>query len=83
MLGMIRRHFDHILKRCGLKASSTGNSRTLITAPHVSQFFGALNGHDILSLAQNSRTSITMLQNYYVSALVTERTLMGNWGLEA
>jgi hypothetical protein len=67
----MRRQFDLVLKRAGLKLSGRGESRTLYCLRHTAIMERLLNGDkiDVLSLARNSRTSVEMIERFYARHL--------------
>jgi integrase len=70
-LVQMRRQFDLVLKRAGLKTSSRGESRTLYCLRHTAIMERLLNGDriDVLSLARNARTSVEMIERFYARHL--------------
>lgn len=67
----MRRQFDLVLKRAGLKLSGRGESRTLYCLRHTAIMERLLNGDkiDVLSLARNARTSVEMIERFYARHL--------------
>lgn len=67
----MRRQFDLVLKRAGLKTSGRGESRTLYCLRHTAIMERLLNGDriDVLSLARNARTSVEMIERFYARHL--------------
>jgi hypothetical protein len=67
----MRRQFDLVLKRAGLKVSGRGESRTLYCLRHTAIMERLLNGDkiDVLSLARNARTSVEMIERFYARHL--------------
>lgn len=67
----MRRQFDLVLKRAGLKFSGRGESRTLYCLRHTAIMERLLNGDklDVLSLARNARTSVEMIERFYARHL--------------
>ena len=67
----MRRQFDLVLKRAGLKQSGRGENRTLYCLRHTAIMERLLNGDkiDVLSLARNSRTSVEMIERFYARHL--------------
>ncbi len=67
----MRRQFDLVLKRAGLKISGRGESRTLYCLRHTAIMERLLNGDkiDVLSLARNARTSVEMIERFYARHL--------------
>ena len=73
-LVQLRRQFDHLLEETKLKTDSKGNVRTLYSLRHTAIMFRAVNsdGLDPLTLARNARTSVDMLERFYLSHLQGE-----------
>lgn len=67
----MRRQFDLVLSRAGLKVSGRGASRTLYCLRHTAIMERLLNGDriDLLSLARNARTSVEMIERFYARHL--------------
>ncbi len=67
----MRRQFDLVLKRSGLKVSGRGEHRTLSCLRHTAIMERLLNGDriDVLSLARNARTSVEMIERFYARHL--------------
>jgi hypothetical protein len=67
----ITRQFDVILDTAGLRVSADGDDRTLCSLRHTSLMYRLRYGGDInpLVLAKNARTSVEMLQRFYLSKL--------------
>jgi integrase len=70
-LAQMRRQFDLVLKRAGLKISSRGERRTLYCLRHTAIMERLLNGdrNDVLSLARSARTSVEMIERFYTRHL--------------
>lgn len=68
-LQTIRRQFDYIVIRAGLKFDSFGNARTIYSLRHTSLMFRLLNSKniDIFMLARNALTSVNQLERFYLS----------------
>ena len=73
-LVQLRRQFDHLLDVTKLKTDATGNTRTLYSLRHTALTFRMLNadGLDVLTLAKNARTSVEMLERFYLRHLSAE-----------
>ena len=69
----ITRQFDVILDTAGLRVSPEGDSRTLYSLRHTSLMYRLRYGGQInpLVLAKNARTSVEMLERFYLSKLET------------
>jgi hypothetical protein len=67
----MRRQFDLVLERAGLKISDRSESRTLYCLRHTSIMERLLNGDKIavLSLTRNARTSVEMIDRFYARHL--------------
>jgi integrase len=70
----LRLQFNHVLEEAGLKRTDDGNVRTLYSLRHSAIMFRLLNGGnvDLFTLAKNCRTSVDMLQRFYVNHLEAE-----------
>ena len=73
-LVQLRRQFDHLLEATELKTDAKGAVRTLYSLRHTAIMFRALNseGLDMLTLARNARTSVDMLERFYLSHMKGE-----------
>lgn len=69
----ITRQFDVILDTAGLRVSADGDDRTLYSLRHTSLMYRLRYGGEInpLVLAKNARTSVEMLERFYLSKLET------------
>ena len=69
----ITRQFDVVLDTAGLRVSADGDDRTLYSLRHTSLMYRLRYGGEInpLVLAKNARTSVEMLQRFYLSKLET------------
>ena len=78
-LQTIRRQFDFILERAGLKEDARGRARTLYSLRHTALMFRLLKGDnvDIFLLARNALTSVDQLERFYLSH-VESRTKIEN-----
>jgi hypothetical protein len=67
----MRRQFDFILGKSNLKISQSGERRTLYSLRHTAIMFRLTKGDDIdlLTLARNCRTSVSMLERFYAKPL--------------
>ena len=70
----LRRQFNHVLDKAGLKHSATNASRTLYSLRHTAIMFRLTKGDtvDLLTIARNARTSVEMLERFYASHLTAE-----------
>jgi hypothetical protein len=76
----LRLQFNHVLKRTGLKTDRKGRSRTLYSLRHSAIMFRILNGGpnlNMASFAANCRTSLTMLDRFYLTPLRAEMDVGG------
>ncbi len=73
-LQTMRRQFDVILGKAGLKISSSGEPRTLYSLRHTAIMFRLTLGEsiDLLTLARNARTSVSMIERFYAKPLQAE-----------
>jgi hypothetical protein len=73
-LVQLRRQFEYLLAETNLKTDATGNVRTLYSLRHTALTFRILNadGLDVLTLAKNARTSVEMLERFYLRHLQPE-----------
>ena len=73
-LVQLRRQFEYLLAETNLKTDATGNVRTLYSLRHTALTFRMLNadGLDVLTLAKNARTSVEMLERFYLRHLQPE-----------
>jgi hypothetical protein len=74
--------FDEILRRSNLKETLEGESRTIYSLRHTAIAFRLLKGEnvDLLFLARNCRTSVTMLDRFYcrhLNALMAPEKIVG------
>ena len=67
----IARRFDVVLKEADLKNDEMGDVRTLYSLRHTSLMYRMKYGGEIdaLKLARNARTSVEMLERFYLSRL--------------
>jgi len=65
------RQFELILQRANLKYSDAGDVRTLYSLRHTSLMYRLMYGGEInpLKLANNARTSVEMLERFYLAQL--------------
>ena len=77
-LVQLRRQFDHLLEETKLKTDGKGSVRTLYSLRHTAIMFRAVNaeGLDTLTLARNARTSVDMLERFYLSHLQGEMNVV-------
>lgn len=68
-LQSMRRQFEFILQKTGLKKDARGRDRTLYSLRHTALMFRLLKceGVDIFMLAKNALTSVDQLQRFYLS----------------
>jgi integrase len=73
-MATMRRQFDAIAEKCGLKFSPEGKPRTLYSLRHTSISLRMLNAEhpDAYLLSLNARTSVDMIQRYYGSKLTPQ-----------
>ncbi len=78
-LQTIRRQFEYLLERTGLKEDARGRGRTLYSLRHTALMFRLLKGDnvDIFLLARNALTSVDQLERFYLSH-VESRTKIEN-----
>lgn len=74
--------FDEILRQANLKKTLEGESRTIYSLRHTAIAFRLLKGEnvDLLFLARNCRTSVTMLDRFYcrhLNALMAPEKIVG------
>ena len=74
--------FDELLRRANLKVTLEGQTRTIYSLRHTAIAFRLLKGEnvDLLFLARNCRTSVTMLDRFYcrhLSALMAPEKIVG------
>jgi hypothetical protein len=76
-LQTMRRQFDHILDVADLKNTSTGEPRTLYSCRHSAIMFRLTMGEsiDLLTLARNARTSVSMIERFYAKPLQGEMNI--------
>jgi len=76
-LVQLRRQFDHLLDVTRLKKDARDNTRTLYSLRHTSLVFRIVNsrGLDTLTLAKNARTSVEMLERFYLRHFHAEMAL--------
>ena len=77
-----RNFFDHILTYGGLKTSYSGGGRTIYSLRHTAIAFRLLKGDnvDLLFLARNCRTSVSMIDRFYcrhLNALMAPEKIIG------
>lgn len=67
----IARQFEVLLQATGLKTSAEGDTRSLYSLRHTSIMYRVKYGGEInpLKLATNARTSVEMLERFYLSKL--------------
>ena len=63
--------FNEVLKYADLKNSSSGEPRTLYSCRHSAIMFRLTMGEsiDLLTLARNARTSVSMIERFYAKLL--------------
>jgi len=73
-LEVLRRQFGRVLKHAGLKASASGENRTIYSLRHTAIMFRLMSGDqiDLLTLARNARTSVEMIDRFYAKHLTAE-----------
>ena len=73
----MRRQFDCILDDSNLKISQSGDRRTLYSLRHTAIMFRLTKGDDIdlLTLARNCRTSVSMLERFYAKPLIPQMNI--------
>jgi integrase len=74
--------FDELLRRANLKVTLEGQTRTIYSLRHTAIAFRLLKGEnvDLLFLARNCRTSVSMLDRFYcrhLSALMAPEKIVG------
>ena len=69
------RLFNHILLTSELKHSPTNELRTLYSLRHSAISFRLLDGVDVLTIANNSKTSVEMIQRFYANHLRNEENV--------
>jgi integrase len=76
-LQTMRRQFDYILDIADLKNTSTGEPRTLYSCRHSAIMFRLTMGEsiDLLTLARNARTSVSMIERFYAKPLQGEMNI--------
>ena len=76
-LQTMRRQFDHILDIAALKNTPTGAPRTLYSCRHSAIMFRLTMGEsiDLLTLARNARTSVSMIERFYAKPLQGEMNI--------
>jgi Phage integrase SAM-like domain len=79
---LMRRFFDHLVKKAGLKTAHTGTDRTIYSLRHTAIALRLLKGDkvDLLFLARNCRTSVDMIDRFYarhLSALMAPEKIVG------
>jgi integrase len=76
-LQTMRRQFDHILDVADLKNTPTGEPRTLYSCRHSAIMFRLTMGEsiDLLTLARNARTSVSMIERFYAKPLQGEMNI--------
>ena len=70
----MRRQFERILDKAGLKIAPGGEPRTLYSLRHTAIMFRLTEGDniDLLTLARNARTSVAMIERFYAKPLSGE-----------
>ncbi len=73
-LATMRRQFEWILDKAGLKIAPGGEPRTLYSLRHTAIMFRLTEGDniDLLTLARNARTSVAMIERFYAKPLSGE-----------
>ena len=73
-LQTMRRQFEWILDKAGLKTAPGGEPRTLYSLRHTAIMFRLTKGGhiDLLTLARNARTSVSMIERFYARPLSGE-----------
>jgi hypothetical protein len=73
----MRRQFDWVLNKAGLKTASGGEPRTLYSLRHTAIMFRLTKGGhiDLLTLARNARTSVYMIERFYAKPLSGEMNI--------
>jgi len=74
-LQTLRRQFNHVLNKAGLKFGADDKPRTIYSLRHTAIMFRLTSKAervDLLTLARNCRTSIDMIQRFYASHLQAE-----------
>jgi site-specific recombinase XerD len=74
-LRTMARLFNHILDVAELKNSPTNEQRTLYSLRHSSISFRLLDGVDVLTIANNAKTSVDMIQRFYANHLKNEKNV--------
>jgi integrase len=76
-LQTMRRQFDWILNKAGLKTPIGGEPRTLYSLRHTSIMFRLTKGGhiDLLTLSRNARTSVAMIERFYARPLSGEMNI--------
>jgi site-specific recombinase XerD len=76
-LQTMRRQFDWVLNKAGLKTASGGEPRTLYSLRHTSIMFRLTKGGhiDLLTLSRNARTSVAMIERFYARPLSGEMNI--------
>ena len=76
-LQTMRRQFDWILNKAGLKTAPGGEPRTLYSLRHTSIMFRLTKGGhiDLLTLSRNARTSVAMIERFYARPLSGEMNI--------
>ena len=76
-LQTIRRQFEWLLDKSGLKSAPGGEPRTLYSLRHTSIMFRLTKGGhiDLLTLARNARTSVSMIERFYAKPLSAEMNI--------
>jgi len=68
-----RRQFNYILEKYRLKRTSIGDVRTLYSLRHTAISFRIMKGDcNLIVLANNCRTSIQVIQDYYARSMSSE-----------
>ena len=76
-LSTMRRQFEWILDKSGLKTAPGGEPRTLYSLRHTSIMFRLTKGGhiDLLTLSRNARTSVAMIERFYARPLSGEMNI--------
>ena len=71
----LTRQFDVVLDVAGLRVAADGSDRTLYSLRHTSLMHRLLNGGpvDAIILAKNARTSVEMLDRFYLSKIENDK----------
>lgn len=75
-LSVMRRLFERILEVSDLKITADGQLRTLYSLRHSSIAFRLIRSDiDVVTLARNARTSVSMIERFYTKYVTTEETV--------